>query len=92
MIREFEGRRPPSLDLFLEYVGLEEEDFYSIALGHQVSPWQFDNSAISEGERTPDFDQWLRGDGLSPADSGDQLSQWNKNCSNCDTSDGCGVG
>ena len=33
MIREFEGRRPPSLDLFLEYVGLEEEDFYSIALG-----------------------------------------------------------
>ena len=27
MIRQFEGRRPPSLDLFLEYVGLNEESF-----------------------------------------------------------------
>ena len=27
MIREYEGRRPPSLDLFLEYVGLTEEEF-----------------------------------------------------------------
>ena len=50
MIRQFEGRRPPSLDLFLEYVGLAEEEFYSIAMGHQVSPWQFDPSAIRQGE------------------------------------------
>ena len=27
MIRQFEGRRPPSLDLFLDYVGLTEEEF-----------------------------------------------------------------
>ena len=38
MIKHFEGRRPPSLDLFLEYVGLDEEEFYVIAMGHQVSP------------------------------------------------------
>ena len=44
MIRKFEGRRPPSLDLFLEYVGLSEEEFYTIAVGHQVSPWKFDLS------------------------------------------------
>ena len=32
MIIEFEGKRPPSLDLFLEYTGLSEVDFlfYSI--------------------------------------------------------------
>ena len=60
MIRQFEGKRPPSLDLFLEYVGLAEEEFYAIATGHQVSPWQFDSSAIRQGERTPDFNQWLR--------------------------------
>ena len=42
MIKEFEGRRPPSLDIFLEYVGIDEEQFYTIAIGHQVSPWEFD--------------------------------------------------
>ena len=53
MIRQYEGRRPPSLDLFLDYVGLTEDEFYAIATGHQVSPWQFDSSAIREGKTTP---------------------------------------
>ena len=48
MIRQFEGRRPPSLDLFLDYVGLTEEEFYAIATGHQVSPWKFDASEIRQ--------------------------------------------
>ena len=38
-----------------------------------MSPWKFESSAIREGEKTPDFDQWLRGDGLDPADAKDQV-------------------
>jgi hypothetical protein len=90
MIRQFEGRRPPSLDLFLEYVGLAAEEFYAIAIGHQVSPWQFDTTQIRQGDTTPDFDQWLRGDGLDPADAEDQVGRWAETCASCGSSSGCG--
>ena len=92
MIMQFEGRRPPSLDLFLEYVGLEEEEFYAIATGHQVSPWQFDAAAIRPGDTTPDFGQWLRGDGLDPADVEDQVGRWAGTCSSCVSSSVCAAG
>ena len=54
-------------------MGLDEEEFYVIAMGHQVSPWQFDSSAIRQGDATPDFSHWLRGDGLDSADAEDRL-------------------
>ena len=91
MIRQFEGKRPPSLDLFLEYVGLDEEEFYTIAVGHQVSPWVFDANAIKPGQKTPDYDLWLRGDGLNPADSEDQVGRWAETCANCSSGGGCGL-
>ena len=92
MIRQFEDRRPPSLDLFLDYVGLSEEQFYEIAMSHQVSPWQFDPSEIRQGERTPDFKSWLRGDGLAQTDAEDQLGRWAETCASCGSSGGCGAG
>lgn len=87
MIREFEGRRPPSLDLFLEYVGLTEEEFYEIAISHQVSPWQFDSSEILNGRQTPDNHEWLRGDGLTSAESSSQVNRWSSGCSSCSAGD-----
>ena len=89
MIRKFEGRRPPSLDLFLDYVGLSEEEFYSIAISHQVSPWQFDASEIRQGEKTPDFQSWLQGEGLNSTDAQDQVSRWSETCASCGSSTGC---
>ena len=89
MIREFEGRRPPSLDLFLEYVGLDEEQFYSIAIGHQVSPWQFDTSSIRSGDKMSDFSHWLKGDGLNRVESEVQVARWADVCATCDSNDGC---
>ena len=91
MIRKFEGRRPPSLDLFLDYVGLTEEDFYVIAMSHQVSPWQFDPSEIRQGDITPDFKSWLQGDGLDPADAEAQVSRWSETCARCGSSGVCGA-
>ena len=37
-IDEYEGKRPPSLDIFLEYLGLSEDEFYEIASSHKISP------------------------------------------------------
>lgn len=60
IVSEYEGKRPPSLDLFLEFVGLTEEEFMKIALTHQVSPYEHDPSKTELGGKTHDFDKWSR--------------------------------
>ena len=89
LINEFEARRPPSLDLFLDYVGITESEFYTIALGHKVSPWEFDPQKIREGEKTPDFIYWLKGDGLSPQEAKEQINQFSQTCNACSSSKSC---
>jgi len=58
LIEKYEGKEPPSLALFLEFVGLTRVEFYEIALEHTVSPWHFDFSNIEKGSKLPDFEQW----------------------------------
>jgi N-acetyl sugar amidotransferase len=60
LIAEYEGRRPPSLDLFLEYVGLTEAEFNEIVQKTAVAPFEPDFDAIRPGDKTPDFDRWYR--------------------------------
>lgn len=55
---QYDGKRPASLDVFLDYVKMDEEDFYDIAMQHQVRPWQFDPNTIERGEKLPDQDDW----------------------------------
>jgi hypothetical protein len=58
LIEEHDGRRPASLDLFLKYVGITEEEFYDIALSHIVAPWQPNVAEIPPGAPLSDADQW----------------------------------
>ena len=58
LVESYEGTRPPSLDVFLEYVGLTEEEFLEIAMSHAVSPYRHDPQQTRPGERVHDFDQW----------------------------------
>ncbi|HEX2188383.1 MAG TPA: N-acetyl sugar amidotransferase [Longimicrobiaceae bacterium] len=60
LIAEHEGKRPPSLDLFLGYVGLTEDEFNRIVLKTVVPPFEPDFSAIEPGEKLPDFGAWYR--------------------------------
>ena len=90
MIKKFEGKRPPSLDLFLDAVGLDEDRFYTIAMGHQVSPWKFDPSAVEIGDKTSDFDDWLREDGIDPVLAEEQVGSWAATCQGCESQSGCG--
>ena len=76
LIRAYEGRRPPSLDLFLDFVGLTEHEFLEVAMGHQVSPYEHDPALVQEGERTHDFDAWSR-DGAMPRNTAEELlARW----------------
>jgi N-acetyl sugar amidotransferase len=76
LIDEHEGARPPSLDLFLEYVGLTEDEFRDIALSHQVSPWQGEGVPVRIGKRTHDFEQWPRQGGMDRGQAEQQLARW----------------
>jgi len=60
LVREFENKRPPSLDIFLEYLDITEEEFNNIVLNTVVPPFQPDFDAITPGKKTWDFDMWYR--------------------------------
>jgi N-acetyl sugar amidotransferase len=60
LVQEHDGKRPASLDIFLEYVGLTEEEFMAIALQHIVSPHVHDPKSVLPGEKLRDQDQWDR--------------------------------
>jgi N-acetyl sugar amidotransferase len=75
-VEQYEGRRPPSLDLFLDFVGLTEDEFLAIAMQHQVSPYEHDPSATEPGERLMDFDEWSREGAMVRGDALVQLTRF----------------
>jgi N-acetyl sugar amidotransferase len=57
LVSEYDGRRPASLDLFLSYVGITEEQFHEIAAGHAVAPWKPEPASIPRGKPLHDMDK-----------------------------------
>lgn len=62
LVAEYEGKRPPSLDIFLEYMGLTESEFNEIVMKTVVPPFSPDFAAIKPAAKTWDFDRWHRED------------------------------
>jgi N-acetyl sugar amidotransferase len=58
LVREHDGKRPASLDLFLEYVGLTEDELVAIALEHVVSPWIPAPESMPAGQPLDDMAEW----------------------------------
>jgi N-acetyl sugar amidotransferase len=76
LIKTYEGRRPASLDLFLDFVGLSEHEFLEVAMSHQVSPYVHDPATTLPGARTDDFDQWSRDGAMVRIDADEILARW----------------
>jgi N-acetyl sugar amidotransferase len=76
LIMDYEGRRPPSLDLFLQFVGLTEQEFNEIAMAHQVSPYAHDPQRILPGQRMADFERWSKDGAMDRADAETQVIRW----------------
>lgn len=55
---EYDGKRPASMDWFLDMLQMTEQEFYQILEKHQVHPWKFDPATLETGKRMPDMDQW----------------------------------
>jgi hypothetical protein len=60
LIAEFEGKKPRSLEIFLEYLEMTEEEFNNIVKKLVVPPFQPDVTAMHTGPATADFDRWYR--------------------------------
>ena len=57
-----EGRRPPSLDILLGYLGMTEEEFNETVKRTEVPPYEHDYSKTEPAPPTWDFAQWYRED------------------------------
>lgn len=60
LVDKYEGKKPASLELFLEYLELTEDEFNKIVLNTVVAPHMPDFDSIEQGAKTWDFDQWYR--------------------------------
>ena len=58
MILQYDGKRPASLDVFLKYVGLTEDEFNRIAMTHVVSPHVHDPAKVPKGKPLHDQPEW----------------------------------
>jgi N-acetyl sugar amidotransferase len=59
LIDQYEGRKPPSLDLFLEYLGITEAEFNDIVAKTVVPPYEPSFNA-EYSPKTSDFNNWYR--------------------------------
>ena len=59
---EFDGQRPPSLEIFLEYVGLTEAEFNEIVKSTAIPPYEHDFETNKTAKPTWDILQWYRED------------------------------
>lgn len=58
LAEEYRDMRPESLDLFLKFLQITEDEFIEILSKHTVHPWKFDPSSVKKGETLPDMDKW----------------------------------
>jgi N-acetyl sugar amidotransferase len=78
IIDKYEGKKPRSLEIFLDMVGLTEEEFFEIAKSHTVSPWKLNVFEQEFGEKLPDFDKWSNAGKMDRNDAEEQLNRWKK--------------
>lgn len=58
LAEEYDGKRPASLDNFLEILGISEEEFEAILLENSIVDWGFNHDDLQDGKALPDMDLW----------------------------------
>jgi len=60
LIEEWEGQKPPSLHLFLEYLNMSEQEFNQIVEKLVIPPFRPEFEKIKWAKKTHDFAEWYR--------------------------------
>jgi N-acetyl sugar amidotransferase len=75
VVEKYEGFRPKSLDLFLDIVGLTEEQFNEIIDSHVIDPWD-PPVEVKIGKKPHDYGLWQSKPGLTPEQSSDIITRF----------------
>jgi len=59
LVNEFENKKPASLELFLSFIGLNEDEFMKVIKNHKIIDGD-DKVYLSIGPKPNDFEQWSR--------------------------------
>ncbi len=57
-IENYDGKKPKSLEIFLDNIGITEEEFNTIVKSHSVYPANVDPTKLEEGIELPDQKKW----------------------------------
>ncbi len=60
LVNEYEGKRPASLEVFLDYVGISEKEFNEIALSQLIKPNECDPKILDKGNELWDQKLWYK--------------------------------
>ena len=71
----YEGKKPKSLDLFLNFIGLTEEEFYDVAKTHLISPNKL-NIEKGNAKLTKDFQLWSQEGKANRKESKEIYDKW----------------
>lgn len=55
---QYDGKRPASLEWFLDIIKLSEQEYYDILKPQSVHPWEFNSENVETGPEMPDFPKW----------------------------------
>jgi N-acetyl sugar amidotransferase len=55
---EYDARKPASLGVILDFLGITEKEFIDIVYTHSISPWVYDPKMAKDGPPLPDHEQW----------------------------------
>tara|TARA_B100001989_G_scaffold10088_1_gene6525 strand:- start:6653 stop:7810 length:1158 start_codon:yes stop_codon:yes gene_type:complete len=58
--RKYDGRKPPSLSIFLDYLGMKEEEFNELCKHMSIPPYEHDFDKESQADQVWDFENWYR--------------------------------
>ena len=75
IVAEYEGYRPASLDLLLNFLGISELEFNEIVLQHRIEPW--DGAVpVRIGKKPSDFNLWQLKPGIPVTDSARMIKKF----------------
>ena len=58
LVDKYHAKKPKSLEYFLKIMNITEKEFMDIALKHQISPWEYDETKVTDGDKLHDQDNW----------------------------------
>ncbi len=60
LVDQYDGKKPESLDYFLDILGITEDEFMDIAIGNVISPHVHNLNKVKNGKQLHDQDDWER--------------------------------